>query len=53
MAKKGTEDVAGPDAGQWEFPSWFRFVNGRFGEARFEFVGVKPGAVCWEVRVVV
>lgn len=48
MAEKGTEYVAGPDAGQREFPSRFRF-----GEARFEFVEVKPGAVCWGVHVIV
>ena len=32
VAQKGAEDVAGPDAGQWQFPSWLRFLAGRFGE---------------------
>lgn len=53
VAEKGAEDVSGPDSGQWQFPSGFRFLGGRFGEARFELVGVKPGAVCWGVQVVV
>ena len=46
MAEEGAEDIAGPDTGQGKFASRFRFLGGRFGEARFEFVGVKPGVVC-------
>ena len=53
MAEEGAEDVAGPDAGQGQFLSWFGFLSGCFRDARFEFVGVKPGAACWGVQVVV
>ena len=53
MAEKGAEDITGPDVGQWQFSSWFRFSGRCFRESRFKFVRVKPRAIYWGVRGII
>lgn len=53
MAEKRAEDIARPDPGQGQSPSWLRFLGVCFGKARFELIGVKPGTVCWGVQIIV